>query len=264
MAKVAAEDASEGAAQLKDAQVILEVEATKEMSGIEMLDNAVTGICDGPGIFTIIWARRSLCMEHIVVGVLSIFVQIFVPSHLIMDASISDSSRTTGVGIKIVACALTLYLCSTFASTLERITGKVILAYYIEGWKFVLILGSLTLYVSIALTTICTFILFVQSPDVTDLLMNAVSLNFIVEVDVALVGIMKITGFGHLGVSKNRLSSLSSAWTETSARQQLKNYCELSVMDRLRTSPMLSFIVLFNKLYEAGMLASAFLIAYFI
>uniref|UniRef100_A0A7S4T158 SCP2 domain-containing protein n=1 Tax=Alexandrium monilatum TaxID=311494 RepID=A0A7S4T158_9DINO len=253
-----------GSRQPKDARAILEAEATEEMSGIGMLDKAVMGICDGPGIFTIIWARRSLYMEHAVVGALSIFVQVFVPCRLIMDSSVGDSSRCTGIGVRLVACALALYLCSTFASTLDRITGKAILAYYVEGWRSAMVLGSLTLYASIALTTACTFVLFAQAPDEASLLMNAVALNFIVEVDVALVGLLKVSGLGHLDVSQNRLRGLSSVWTETGARQQVKSYCELSWMGRLGTSPALTLIVSFNKLYVAGMLVSTFLVAYFI
>jgi len=260
MAKVV--DACAVDSTLKDAQALLDTPITNEMYGIELYDSAVSAVCEGPGIFTIIWARRGFCLENWIILVISIFIQICVPLILVNNANMGEHSEDLDVGVRVVAFALTLYLCSTFSCTLDRVLGKVTLAYYIQGWRWILGLGSLTLYASIILTTAATFVLFEQAPDTSDLLLNCVALNFIVDVDVALVGIIKCLGFGHLGVSLHRLGKLEESWTETSGREQLRQYLELSIMEKFRTSPMLLFINVLNQTFTLGLFASAVYFAY--
>mmetsp|Transcript_99234 Transcript_99234/g.309258 ORF Transcript_99234/g.309258 Transcript_99234/m.309258 type:complete len:257 (+) Transcript_99234:151-921(+) len=193
----------------------------------------------------------------------SAFSSICVPLHLVTDeAKGAEPSNGLNTWVRVVAFALTLYLFSTFSCSLDRITGKMVLAYYIPGWRWILCLGCLVLYASIVLTIGATFVLFKQAPATSDLLLNCVALNFIAEVDVALVGFLRCMGFGHLGVSVHRLGSLAESWTETSARGHLKQYMALPPTGRLRASPLLTCQSALNHLFSFGLLTSAVYITY--
>eukprot|EP00401_Gymnodinium_catenatum_P020299 CAMPEP_0117513906 /NCGR_PEP_ID=MMETSP0784-20121206/29795_1 /TAXON_ID=39447 /ORGANISM="" /LENGTH=276 /DNA_ID=CAMNT_0005309685 /DNA_START=43 /DNA_END=873 /DNA_ORIENTATION=+ len=252
-------------ASLKSAQDILHACPAAEETRIGALDESVVALCQSPGIFSIIWARRGSCWEEMLVMLICLQIQFFVPLYIcVRHPDSRDEPGDSSLEIKFAAFGLSLYLISTFTGTLDRIYAMTVLITSIEGWRWILIFGAVTLYASVFLTAYSTFALFRQAPGIQDLLLNCVALNFIVEVDISLVSLLKCSGLGNVDVALSRLAKLADAWPDTDARDNMRTYLVMPMKARALHSPATFGIGVLNQVCVTLLIGNAIWLAVFI
>ena len=99
-----------------------------------------------------------------------------------------DSSFNTGHAViiieKIASFCLGMFLLSTLLGTLLEMKFFLILNYITKSnSNWIHNLAFFNQFISLVLTLVCTQVLFIDSPGITDLLLNCAALGFVVEVD---------------------------------------------------------------------------------
>jgi len=217
----------------------------------EFMDHVDAHMADVTGnvsIFTLAWAARRVNCIVIVTMVLSIIGQVFVPLYVLVKGTMSpqfdeddklDESADSFL-IRGAVIVLTAYLWSTLYGTTSRCLGMVFLMQAVPEWNWVLGLGVVTLHVSIVITACATFFLYTESPSVQNVLLNCVALNFIPDMDTALVVPVVAVDLQLNNSARRRLNKLAELWPRSRQRAQLDIWHRSSIKERFRTRPVLS------------------------
>jgi len=208
---------------------------------VERVDTAITSVISSPGMYNLVWASKELCMRQLFVLALTIAIQLFLPLYLVVDGkktlqkaeALKDSTATS---VRIVTFLLTCFLASTFTATMDRVNGMVMMTDIMRSspYNWIHHLGAFILYTCILLTACATFILFVSSPQISQILLNTCALNFIPDVDVAMTGLLKILQSRSLKTALTRLEKLGQLWPTSQEREKLQKYAAKPINERFQ------------------------------
>jgi len=206
------------------------------------LDDSVTTALESPSVYLLCWAMQDWLSLPIVV--LSFIIQMSVPAYIIVVVGPeSGGLKVPEVGdaghdVKFVTFLLTMYLISNFRGTMKRTQGIALVASVVHGKKlpWVIVFGLVALHSTVLLTTLSTFILFAQSPDIESILLNCVALSFIVDVDVSMVGFLDVLESKKLGTASKGAAKFLEVWGNSTEREDLVKSAESKTL--AKTHPL--------------------------
>mmetsp|Transcript_81831 Transcript_81831/g.162451 ORF Transcript_81831/g.162451 Transcript_81831/m.162451 type:complete len:287 (+) Transcript_81831:39-899(+) len=226
---------------------------------MDHVDAHMEDVANNLSIFTLIWAARRINCTVIATLVFAMFGQVFVPTFVFVkglqaspwqeESKLDDSSDS--YLIRVASIVMTAYLWSTLYGTISRCRGMVYLIQVVPEWTWVLGLGIVTLHLSLIATGCATFLLYIQSPDVQNILLNCVALNFIPDMDTALVVHVVAADLQLSNGAKRRLEKLADAWPRSQQRAQLESWHRFSILQRFRMRPVLSLQLVEMSFYSA-------------
>jgi len=215
-------------------------------------DSVVPALCEDPGIYTLVWATRTVTVDQSLIFMLSVILQIFLPMFLFNAVEYTHHRATelpasaTGWA-KCIWPAVLVFTISTMKGTVVRVSGMLILRKAVKGWSVILLIGAVTQVISCIVTLIATKSLFYNDPTVRDMLLNACAVNFIPDIDkslVQLIGTADPRSVRRLAVAKERLAQVAEAWPESKERKEFQAWFKLSLREQLRERPYVFMIAL--------------------
>lgn len=229
-------------------------EETRQRSFFEILYKekggaAVTAICEDPGIYAIMWATRKVTWDQVLILILAVALQIFLPLFLFSlvgaEKKLFDMPAETTMWAKQVWPLIFVYTLSTIKGTVVRVSGMCLLRRAVPGWGSVLVFGAAVLIVSSMLTLTATRVLFYDNPAVKDMLLNACAVNFIPDMDkslLTLLGTANNRAVKDFQLAQQRLTALAEAWPESDERQKFHDWFDLPTGEALKERPMIFFV----------------------
>lgn len=238
-------------------------EETRQRSFFEILYKekggaAVANICEDPGIFAIVWATRQVTWDQVVVLILAVALQVFLPLFLFniqgAEKKIFAMPAETSIWATAVWPLIFVYTLSTIKGTVGRVSGMLLLRRAVPGWGSVLLFGMCVLFTSSLLTLIATRVLFFDNPAVKDMLLNACAVNFIPDMDkslLALLGTANNQSVKSFQLAQQRLTAVAEAWPESDERQKFHDWFDLPAGEAFKERPNI-FIIAFIDLVSTG------------
>lgn len=224
-------------------------EPTEEELLGDYFDSMVGAVCDSPSIYTLVWISRSWRPDYSLAFFLSLAIQVYLPTvllnrrwNILKNCEVSLPRYAFEGEVK-TACALfSLFLASTFTGTLKRALGMGYLAAVMPGRTFSKVLGSLAVIACIWMTCLNTVILFVESPDLEDILLNCIALNFLPDADTTLSFILEILHNGAYQHTKYRLNVFQEAFPKSKARVVGLDFWKMGFVDQVKARPFFSLL----------------------
>jgi len=220
--------------------------APPEVTMMDSVDAMTYAVLDDPGVFMIVWAWCGrLHLAPLATMLVTIAIQVTLPAIVVVQNShyLSCTPSDTPSGVRLAVLGLMFFLASTCVESAWRLHGMVVLGNYVPGRTWALWIGWSVKKACISLTMLATFVLFKKSPDLHDLLLNSVALNFLLSVDSSMVGLLQCgpnsIGKGLIG-AKLRLDKVREAWPNSAQRAEHSRLTSLRAWERWRSKPLLA------------------------
>lgn len=242
---------------VQDAFESVDISSVEEKTFFESIykekgDAVVPALCEDPGIYTIVWATRTVTVDQSLILILSIILQIFLPMFLFNAVEytrhrLNEIPDAATGWAKAIWPAILVFTISTMKGTIMRVSGMLILRKACKGWGVVLLIGAVTQVTSVVLTLIATKSLFYNDPTVRDMLLNACAVNFIPDIDkclMQLIGTADPRSTRRLEVAKLRLAKVAETWPESKERKEFQAWFKLSRREQLSERPYVFLIAM--------------------
>jgi hypothetical protein len=213
----------------------------------DYFDGMVALVCESPSIYTLVWISRHTRPDYIVAYLISLAIQVYLPLVLwfkkkgaLADASVSLPGCRYDAEIKTAAMLFSLYLVSTCTGSMKRALGMGYLSGTMPERSLPKVVGAVAVLYCIVMTCLNTVVLFTESPDLTDILLNCVALNFLPDADTTVANLLEIlhnTAFQH---TKQRLSAFQEGFPKSKARQDGLAFWKMDFISQTRIRPFFS------------------------
>lgn len=241
-------DSKEGVAEkLETAE-----KSTDEELRMAYYDGVMQDTLGAGSIYTYLWISKKARVEYILAFFMSIIIQLVVPAALVYQyseylpgpriSSIELSWDKETIIVKASAFLLSLFLLSTFTSALTRADTMIFMAPMLPGHSWCHILGGYAINTCILLSSVATIILFQMTPDLQDILLNCIALNFLPDVDTSMAAFAQIVNPAGVQQTRERINLFVEAYADDSKeRMAVMRYNNLSYLDQWKNYPVLTF-----------------------
>lgn len=114
-----------------------------------------------------------------------------------------------------------MYLASTLVATLERSRTMVLMAPHGDDRNWPLYAGVFSIVFGVLGTVVATAVLFIENTAVEDMLLNCIALNFLPDVDIAMVKLLRLGDSSLVTAAKSKLSEYAAVWKRSDERNEL-------------------------------------------
>lgn len=197
------------------------------------VDKVMDTLFSGPGIYTLVFtsAQKRLSVIVLLVTGLTFGLQVLTPINflLAMDKTVTECPGASadwiqdGDGHIRIACFLfSSYLVSQVASVLDRALAMFLIADMVDcPRRSAHILGAIVLLASSVMTVLVTYGLFIESPEISEMLQNCIALTFITTVDQATILCCNVMTHRDVDIMEMRMDKLQEAWEDSTEREKL-------------------------------------------
>lgn len=239
------EDKSEGLIVLHD--LVNKADTSEEAMLSDYFDGMVALVCDSPSIYTLVWISCHARPDYFIAYMISLAIQVYLPVILcyrnkgvLENASVTLPGCRHEAEIKTAAMLFALYLVSTCTGSMKRALSMGFLSGTMPERSLPKVLGAVAVLFSIVMTCLNTVVLFVESPDLADILLNCVALNFLPDADITLANLLEALHNTAFQQTKHRLSVFQEGFPKSKARQDGLAFWKMDFISQARIRPFFS------------------------